>query len=348
MGHIQAGERATVKYGRFLHILLSVGVVMSFYAPGRRCLADARDVSAPVLHRTGHFFIVSESDLLSSPTLGALLEAIYSKVFGAMASHGLVLKTTTVPLVWRCFDDREQYRRHALHVEYASPAFVEAYYSTRTNRVVWFCDALPVVRRAVGETSSYPAVMRSDALQPDQGAGTVSAEQLVVLTHEMTHQLAYNSGLQKRGVMYPLWVSEGLATFFEGCALPRDGRVFGTSRRQRLARLATTGDLLDLDDLVVLAGSEALGSSPADLYAQCWGLMAFLLQHHPAALSAYLADFAESPVGRRSSASLRRDFVKYFGRIDTLERPWRAFIASLQGSEAAVEGQGSVTAAAGI
>ncbi len=74
-----------------------------------------------------------------------------------------------------------------------------------------------------------------------------------MLTHEMTHQLAYNSGLQKRGVMYPLWVSEGLATFFEGSALPQWDPIGNTARRRTLAKLHAGGALLSLRELSVLA-----------------------------------------------------------------------------------------------
>lgn len=249
-----------------------------------------------------HFTIVCESGSSTSPAVAGLLETIRSRVSRAMTAYGLALDTTTGPLVWRYFEDREQYRNYARLVDHASGAFVDAYYSTRSNHVVMFCGALPE---------------------------TVSTERIVVLTHEMTHQLAYNSGLQKRGVMYPLWVSEGLATFFETCALSESQRGAYAGRARRLGELGASGRLLPLYDLAALAGPEALGMSPADIYAQCWGLLAFLAQHRPDALSAYLAGSAQLPLGRRSSAALRRDFVEHFGAIDAVERQWRQFVASL-------------------
>src|SRR5688500_3134946 len=43
-------------------------------------------------------------------------------------------------------------------------------------------------------------------------AGHVTGD---VTRHEVTHQLFFNSGVQKRGRGYPFWLSEGLAGLFE-------------------------------------------------------------------------------------------------------------------------------------
>lgn len=289
--------------------------------------------SAPAARRTHHFLVVSANESSICSSFGELLETIHVRLSRAMNSRGLSLDATSDPLVWVYFGCREQYREHPLGAERADPAFQDAYYCTRTNQVTLCADGM-LSSREIRDESIAPhasACSTTGSQSPDelcafQGA---SAECIRILTHEMAHQLAYNRGLQKRGVMYPLWVSEGLATFFEGSALAGAEPRSNPGRKRRLAELGASRALLPLHELSVLAGPGALRPSPADVYAQCWGLMTFLLQHHPDKLSAYLTELAQSPMGRRSSASLRQDFVRHFGPIGVLERNWRDYVASL-------------------
>ncbi len=285
--------------------------------------------SARAAQRTRHFQVVSADESSVCSSFCELLETIHVRLSRAMNSHGLALNATSEPLVWVYFGCREQYREHPLGAEHADPAFQDAYYCTRTNHVTLCADGMLSSREIRDESIAPHATAESqypDELCAFQGT---PAECIRMLTHEMVHQLAYNCGLQKRGVMYPLWVSEGLATFFEGSALTGGKSASNPGRERRLAELGARKALLPLHELSILGGPGALRLSPADLYAQCWGLMTFLLQHHPDELSAYLADLAQSPMGRRSSASLRQDFVRHFGPIGALERSWHDYIASL-------------------
>jgi len=287
--------------------------------------------------RTSHFRIVSDGGSPAAPAVGVVLETLFTRLSQEMARRGLALRAMPESLLWMCFDDQDQYCRYALDVEQADRFFPEAYYSTRTHRVALLCRQSPEAGRGAEEptasgSSSHPKVIELGPLSGGVSCPAGSAERIRMLTHELTHQVAYAGGLQKRGVMYPLWVSEGLATFFEGCALAGVERDAG--RKRRLIELACRDRLMPLDELAALAGSRVLRSSPADVYAQCWGLFAFLLAHSPDGLSSYLADSAQLPVGRRSSAAMRRSFVAHFGRIDTLEHQWREFIVSLAGRQA--------------
>jgi len=359
-GRTQTEEFAKVKHPGFVRICLTVAAVTVLHRSGPRCFGEAPQragvpsggpvLSSPALHRTNHFFVSSGNDSPTSSALNDLLETIHAKLLRAMALHGLVLDAPSQPLIWVCFDDREQYRRHSPGVEHAGTAFREAYYSTRTNQVVLCCDAMPAVR-GIAEGLVAPDVPVQAAMEPQCPVGSCycqgsCAERILMLTHEMTHQLAYNSGLQKRGVMYPLWVSEGLATFFEGSTQTQWDPIGNMARRRTLAKLHARGALLSLHELSVLAGPDALGSSPADVYAQCWGLLGFLLTHYPDELSTYLDDLAASPVGRRSSVSLRRDFVRHFGSIGGLEQDWLKYVASL--SSETIAADRSVAAAADL
>ena len=65
------------------------------------------------------------------------------------------------------------------------------------------------------------------------------AEQSVAtIIHEATHQIAFNSGLQTRFADVPLWVSEGMAVFFETPDLQsaKGWRTIGAVNTTRLDR----------------------------------------------------------------------------------------------------------------
>lgn len=355
-GRTGTEEFAKVKYTGFVRICLTVAAMIVLHQSGARSFGETPQragvstggqvFSSSALYRTSHFLVSSGDASPTSSALGDLLEMIHARLLHAMARHGLALDVPSQPLIWVCSHDRGQDRRHSLSVEHVGAVFREAYYSTRTNQVVLCSEGLIEVRDAERSDASPLLVERESRFPDGSYAFPASSELVLVLTHEMTHQLAYNSGLQKRGVMYPLWVSEGLATFFEGSALPQWDPIGNTGRRRTLAKLHAGEVLLPLHELSVLAGSDALGSAPADVYAQCWGLLGFLLTHHPDALSAYLADLSASPMGRRSSVTLRRDFVRHFGSIGVLEQDWLKYVADLS-SETSATG-GSVATAVGL
>ncbi len=291
--------------------------------------------------QTQHFRIVCDDNSPTGRTVGRILEKILPELTRSMQSSGLPVKAPTERLPWFCFDDREQYRRHTLRVEGVGVSFPESYYSTRTNHAVVYCGTTPdpqsgAVHARMPDSSLHLLDVPSRLADPTDPEAAVLSNRVLILTHELAHQLAFSSGLQKAGVMYPLWVSEGLATCFERCALDSAGIDSNTIRRQRLVELGRTNRLLRLEDLAVLGGPSALASerdtesqsSPVDVYAQCWGLFRFLLERYPRQLSAYLTDLAQVPAGARESASLRSDFLTHFGSLDMLQEAWRQFIAA--------------------
>jgi hypothetical protein len=273
--------------------------------------------------------------------VGSMLEQVLPKLAQSMRASGLPVKPPAEPLPWFCFDDREQYRRHTLAIECVGLSFPESYYSTRTNHVVVYYGATPDSQR--GETDPRMPDSSLHLLDvPSKPANStdpaaVASNRVLILTHELAHQLAFSAGLQKAGVMYPLWVSEGLATYFERSALSGTGTGTHTIRKQRLAELGRTHQLLPLEDLAVLGGPSApmpvnsagFRPSSVDVYAQCWGLFGFLLEHYPQQLSAYLMDVGQTPAGSCPPSSLQEDFTRHFGPLDALEQAWLQFVDGL-------------------
>src|SRR5690349_23883131 len=80
------------------------------------------------------------------------------------------------------------------------------YYSARTNRVALYDLSADETAGPLGDAASRDEVTRRLSKFPSSVATVV---------HEAVHQLAFNTGLQVRYADNPMWVSEGLAMYFE-------------------------------------------------------------------------------------------------------------------------------------
>lgn len=159
--------------------------------------------------------------------------------------------------------------------------------------------------------------------------------------HEAIHLLAFNTGLQRRGASYPLWVSEGLAASFESHNI--DGQ-FGFAfeyepRETELLSLAADGTVPDLTDLVTLDDNSGLWIETArPIYAVSYGLFRELHRTNRDELAAYLMELADLPPGPQTAAQHLERFERHFGNVGTLEnrvnRRWAAAARERQQAEA--------------
>lgn len=145
------------------------------------------------------------------------------------------------------------------------------------------------------------------------------------IPHEMAHQMAYRSGLQASGVMYPFWISEGLAANFEtleqGFAGPNPDRQRRRMEDYRAGRLA------DLNEFILHALPPCHDKdASAAAYAQAWGLVRFLYHRDPVAFRRHLYTLACRPHGERPRAALQKEFGNAFGTMETVTRDWERFL----------------------
>jgi hypothetical protein len=171
-------------------------------------------------------------------------------------------------------------------------ASIIGYYSFRSNRVTMY-DLTGV------ESLRSPTDRRASSAQINAMLSRPEAEQIVAtIIHEATHQIAFNSGLQTRFADIPLWVSEGIAVYFETPDLQsakgwRNVGAVNTSRleqfRQYLPqRPATSLKSLISDDKRIRDTRTAL-----DAYAEAWALNYYLIRHRPKQYIAYLQMLSE-------------------------------------------------------
>jgi hypothetical protein len=212
-------------------------------------------------------------------------------------------------------------------------SWLDGYYSTLTNRVAIVQPNRPMF--ALGEDHSLlegqprvPALSQSGS---GQGILPMPAGGLDItrLTHELAHQLAFNSGLQKRSVMYPLWISEGLATNFEfvGSATASLERCH-IVRCKSVLEMRASGELIPLRQFVVQASVPGDACLGRQCYAQAWAFFQYILTEPAEGLRLYLRELAQQPPGRRDSSVMLREFTMAFGPPDALAGSWHAFLDS--------------------
>ena len=269
------------------------------------------------IHRTDNFVIAyADSQQAWASQTGQLLERVRAHFMQTFDAAGFSVNSPSEPCVWVCFDRPEDFYTYAAASEKRDMSWTQSYYSARTNRVA-------LLRPAPG------AILASETLEG--GCSCDANEDARKTAHELAHQLSFNTGLLKRGVMYPLWVAEGVATFFETSALSDDQEIAANeSRLNRLADLTTAGRLMNVEDLAVLTSLPPKDEDrTCDIYAQCWALFSFLLKEQPTQLQKYLATLAALPAGSRSPQTIRAEFVRSFGPMAAVQSQWQHDVAAL-------------------
>ncbi len=294
---------------------------------------------------TEHFVVLHQSRADYVAAAGETLEYAYRHFYDVFSQAGFDLSHVPDRLVWICFPQKSDFSRYALKVEGMDLSWLDGYYSTLTNRVA---IVQPGQRASRPEETARPLgyggpMAVAGHQSPDETSGSpspafggpalsTSAGTLQLdttrLTHEAAHQLAFNSGIQKRGVMYPLWVSEGLATNFEFDGSSTAGLEHrNPARCSGLLEAYAAGQLTPLRQFVVQVTVPPDVHAGRRYYAQAWGFFQFLLTERPENSRVYLARLAQGGSERRDADAMLREFMQAFGSPEALEPAWRAFLA---------------------
>jgi len=317
--------------------LQGVGAGTSPSADAANCVAIASRIGVNLrVHETDRFLLVSSLDSASATATGEFLDEVHRRFYQSFSLAGFEPKPTPDKLICVCLDSYNLLDAYGREADGAEVSWMDAFYSHRTNRVA-------VVRtgnrpgeyaavKTVSTTSAKPAAPGKIAALGNWAAGRCGPASLCLnlrtITHELAHQLAFNSGLQRRGAMYPFWLTEGLATNFEAdFSGPFDLDQGDTCHRCRLIDAKAGRRLIPLEQFVGMTElNPAQSQSACQTYAQAWGLFGYLLKNHPRELKRYMAELSSVWVGPQDSESLRRRFVAIFGPVSPLERDFQAYI----------------------
>ncbi len=160
---------------------------------------------------------------------------------------------------------------------------------------------------------------------------------VATVIHEATHQLAYNCGMHTRFADIPLWVSEGLAVYFETPDLrSRQGwRNIGGVNTYRLGRFHQYARNRGSDSLQSLVSEDSRFRKPdqaLDAYAEAWAFNYFLIRQKPKEYVQYLQQLAErKPMFYDTPEERLTTFRKIFGdKLTTLDAEFLRSMATIR------------------
>lgn len=282
--------------------------------------------------RSEHFLMLHDTDDSAAQDRLGLLERTRERFFDAFEKAGFKPRHDHGALVCVLFDDRRDFDRYALEFDRADMSWSRGYYSARTNRVALLRWHDPVIQLASAQPAEQASTPASYPIDAAESPGLWLDTSFASVTHEAAHQLAFSAGLQKRGVMYPLWASEGLASNFE---LASPDQPFGPEydnpvRRRHLVESLARGQLIPFDRFIVTTRVPAGDPDQINtIYAQAWSVFRYLFTHHTPNLRAYLARLHRLDPGARDEHELRAEFVAAFGPVHQVEAQWQDHLRSL-------------------
>lgn len=255
--------------------------------------------------RTQHYVVVYNSSEEYAKQVAALFEQLYRGFFAYWKNQNWELPEPRFPLVALVFRDHSAFLKHARAEIGETADSVIGYYHLSSNRMTTF---------------NVPNWERNVA----------------TIIHEATHQLAYNCGLQKRFADNPMWVSEGLATFFESPDLRNPGRwrSIGRVNQVNLMRWRQYVRNRPEESLTTLLADDTRYRNPAsasEAYAEGWALTYFLIKTRRSEYVDYLKALSEGrPLAERTQreridmfekamdatlVEIDKDFVDYMRRV---------------------------------
>jgi hypothetical protein len=311
-----------------LTLLVCAGAVLRAASESRCRYPTEQAQSSPIapadfvhLH-SDHFRLYLESESPTDAEALELLETVRSRFLHLMRREGFVLHSAQ-PFTWLWFNDRSSYEDYSRQADGIRANPLKSYYSAKTNRVAVLTDtaegfwmdnaADPFEQSHQVSASDYSDDPREEA-SPD----LVRA----MLAHELIHQLAFNTGLQTRGVEYPMWASEGMATAFEYIYRDPQLRDGNRYRQRTVLELYAHNRLIPLGQFVSMSRISWPGLTDSEIYAQCWAFFDFLWHNRKPQLKQYLEQAGSRRVGSVRPAVLVSEFTDCFGALDGLEIDW--------------------------
>lgn len=317
------------------------------------------------VHLTRHFIILFNTHESWARSRGSLLEKAHDVYYSTFRRVGFRPLPLTQRLVCVLYESHADYLQYARQTDRAEMGWSAGYYSTLTNRIVFFDDRdSPIFKEVVRKKDelqrtanelreqialaqrqrkqSLVMSLREELEQVDKQltwyrnrhealAKLGNASKTV---HEAVHQLVFNSQLQSPQVRYALWISEGLATNFEtdNPAAPFGPMHPNDQRRWSLqTHLEKGGKLIALDEFVrILRVRADDNEQTALIYNQAWALFGFLFRYHREELKVYLDNAMLMPPGERTPEQLYEDFVKAFGPPRDMDAKFENFVARLR------------------
>ena len=263
---------------------------------------------------TRHYVICSDAGAEYAKWCGALFERLLAGFYRHWKSAGLELERPEFPLPAIVFAGQRSFAQYAARDAGPSVAATAGYYSLRTNRMALFdlaSDKASHRPRSPAEISRRVAAARFN---------------VATIMHEATHQIAFCSGMHRRYADNPMWLTEGMAMYFEVPDLKssRGWKTIGQVNPSRLRRFQDyakhrrgTASLLTL----IRDNTRFQDTATADdAYAEAWSLTWFLVKTRRTDFIRWLKHIQHKPRLMWDDRQTRvEEFETVFGDIHKLD-----------------------------
>ena len=308
----------------------------------------ARSAHYVMLHDTGASKTSKGRQTRSDKRL-ELLEMVYESYFMKFALDGIVLPCPEEPMKVVLFGDETDYLRFSKQLD-SSLGSALGYWSPKNNIAVFFDQGTTQRMRALQQRSEelqrQKVRARGTAASKEAAHLANTLELLVkiireeddieVVSHEATHQLAGNTGLMPRDKIALRWAHEGLASYFETSSDAGWGGI-GAVNQGRLKgyrRVASDPQRASLELLVsdLIFDQAVDGRERADAYGHAWALTHFLMETRSESLIEYyrkISEISESEEGMDRRVLIDQ-FRECFGDMRLLEGQWHQYMSGLK------------------
>ena len=280
-----------------------------------------------------------------------LLETVYESFLLKFCLEGYELEVPKERLKVVLFGDKQDFLNCSEEIK-PILSKMEGFYHKKDNVAVFFDQAtdegylalkslgqqLKQIRDAEVKKRSPRAAEIRRFVDTIQMLTEISRENLdiEVTSHETTHQLAANTGLQPNESPVPVWAAEGLATYFE-CPKQAAWSGIGSVNKQRLKwyRLLLSDQEHSSIDFTVsdrVFMDAATDEAHAAAYGQAWALTHFLMERYFDKLIELYRSLAQIRSDKPLSAEKNTEvFDKVFGDVKAqLTVEWRNYMATLK------------------
>jgi hypothetical protein len=278
-------------------------------------------------HLTKTYVICTNTSAAYAKWCGDLLERLATafQVYWNHRDRGFKTVAPEFPLVALIFQQQTQYAEFATADVGPDVATAPGYYSGFTNRIVFYDLAFDKRRQ--------PA--NSD-IEIEQRLSAVISN-VATMIHEATHQIAFNCGMHTRLAENPLWLTEGMATYFEMPDLKsKTGwKTVGLLNKARLKRFKDfLAQRRKVDSLTSLIRDEERFTSVEtgeDAYAESWALTYYLIRKQPEAYVKYLTFLAaKKPLDYAQHDQRVAEFTEIFGELRAVDKDFIKYIKTLK------------------
>lgn len=273
------------------------------------------------LHESKHYVVVFNTTDKYAKWCSSLLERLQKGFLAFWKKRGCKVHAPTRPLAVLIFNNKASYINYAKSELGASAGNAIGYYSFQTNRIAMYdLTGSQALRREVTNRGSMKDI--TALLQKPKALPLVAT-----IIHEATHQIAFNCGLQKRFVDNPIWLSEGMAAYFETPDLSSNRSWSGTDkvnyeRWNRFRKNVRTGKAANLQTLIASDDRLRNPRTAVDGYAEAWAWNYFFIKWHSKQYVKYLKMLADKPLLTPADPATRiSEFQEHFGEdLNALEQ----------------------------